>query len=299
LLQTFAGLKTIFLENVPVTATYNDSLRTFVVASKKIATVKCQPRLNLNKTDGYTDRSKISIILLNELFNFLVTCSVDSTIIIWDVCKGRKVNMITEAHTRTIQGVVKHVEITAGCFDSKHQFLLTAGDDGTLKVWNFNEGICLRNIDIEKRTRISSVFWTGHRIFVMQDKTITEFPDSNNYSDNNNSRVWRELHCGKIVCSSIFQPHAIVTACSCGDLIFWQLETGQPYMRFNVQHPAKHLQLVHNKNSLEMKSLPVAKNHEVVADSKSNKMLTALGERLNVNFNMECKQLLFTFLRPL
>lgn len=238
LLQTFTGLKTTFDDDIRVTALYNDSLREFVVASKKIATVKCKPRIDLDKTDGFTLMKPVSLILYNELFHFLVTCSVSSTIVVWDVWKGRRVNLITRAHTRFTHGELQNVAITAGCFDPKHQFLLTAGDV-TLKVWNFNEGLCLRTIELEGSQPVSQVFWAGQRIFAF-GQTVNEFYDNHNQKEQiNRGKIWRECHQSAIKCGSIRDPHAVVTSCSEGDLIFWRYETGQAYMRFNVQYPEK------------------------------------------------------------
>lgn len=111
LLQTYSGLKTIFPKDSPVTVAYNDSLRELVVASKKISILKCQPTINLEETDGFTHMTPVSFILLNELYNFLVTCSISSVIIIWDVWRGRKINLISQAHTQVKHGEVQLVGI--------------------------------------------------------------------------------------------------------------------------------------------------------------------------------------------
>jgi WD40 repeat protein len=251
-LQTFTGLKTIFPEEISIVAVYSDVQRELVVASKKIVTVKCEPKINLDKTDGYTHMTAVSVIVFNELFNFLVTCSVSSTIIVWDVWKGRKVNLITRAHTKVVHGLVQLLGITAGCFDPKHQFLLTASDDGTIKVWNFNEGICLRTVKMENECQVSMVFWESQRIFAMGAKAISKFHDSKDSKMQITFGMsWDECHRGKIVCASVRDPEAIVTSCSAGDLIFWNFITGRPYLRFNVANPKQRLPIVYNENSDE------------------------------------------------
>lgn len=157
LLQTFTNFKSTFPADVPVVTHYNDALRELVVASKKIAAVKAHPKIDLDETDGFTDISPVTVVLLNKLYNFLVTCSVSSTIITWDVWRGRRVNLIPRAHTRHKHGKVELVEIASACFDPNHQFLLTTGEE--IKVWNFNEGFCLRTIRIEASSRVHQVFW--------------------------------------------------------------------------------------------------------------------------------------------
>lgn len=40
----------------------------------------------------------------------------------------------------------------------------------------------------------------------------------------------------------------VVTATYSGELIFWKLETGQPYRRYNVENPTKFIELKHTTN---------------------------------------------------
>lgn len=279
MLQTFTGFKTIFIEDIPLAAFYNDLLRQLVVGTKKIAIVKCHPKINLDETDGFTDISSITVILLNKLFSFLITCSVASTIIIWDIWKGRKVNFISRAHTRVRHGEIQLLGISAGCFDPRHQFLLTVGGE-TLKVWNFNEGICLRTIDLG-RCGVSEVFWTHQRIFSIS-KSVVEFNDNNDYKEQiNRGKTWRECHQANIVCASIRDPDAVVTCCSAGDLIFWRFETGQPYLRFNLEYPTHRLQVVYNKKTDEMRNETMPGGKRTMDKIKENKRYKGLKERFD------------------
>lgn len=46
-------------------------------------------------------------------------------------------------------GQFHDIEITAACFDESEQLLVTGARDGTLKIWHFNTGTCLRNMELE------------------------------------------------------------------------------------------------------------------------------------------------------
>jgi WD40 repeat protein len=246
LLQTFTEIKSIFPVNSLVKASYNDVHRELVVLTKKILTVKCDPKIDLNLTDGYTHSTSVSVILFNKLFDFLVTCSISSTIIVWDVWKGLKVNLITRAHIQVLHGEVQLLPISAGCFDPKHQFLLTASDDGTIKVWNFNEGICLRTVKIENETRVSLVFWESERIFVIGEKSIAKFHDSKDSKMQITYGLsWEKRHRGAILCAAVRDLDTIVTSCSEGDLVFWNFITGRPFLRFNLANPTQELPVVY------------------------------------------------------
>lgn len=250
--QTFAGLRPIFPDDLPIITFYNDSKRELIAAVKKITITKCNPRICPDKSDGNTHMTPVTLILFNELFHFLVSCGSDSTIIVWDLWYGRKVNWILRAHTILKHGEVVAIEITTGCFDTKHQYLLTGGADGSLKIWNFNEGFCVRTLHVDDGCRIKNVFWTDNRIFAVSD-VVTEFIDCNDYKQQINiGKVWMDVHDGEIMCASLKYPDAFVTGCSHGDLIFWRYETGHPYMRFNVNHPTRRMQIVYHKNNAKM-----------------------------------------------
>lgn len=205
-----------------------------------------------------------------------MTCSVTSTIIIWDVWKGRKVNLITRAHTRVKHGEVLLVAITAGCFDPKHQFLLTAGETN-LKVWNFNEGVCLRNIMIEGSHHVKDVFWTSGRIFAI-GQSVNEFHDNNDHKAQINlGSAWERCHQGEIICASVREQEAVVTSCTDGDLVFWNFETGRPYLRFNVKYPSNRLQIVYYKDTKNEK----ISEKKRMTKTMRNKMFSSLAERFD------------------
>jgi WD40 repeat protein len=138
--QTYAGLRAIFPAEIPITVFYCPLSREYIATTKKIARIKCNPRVEAHKSDGITHIAPITLILLNDLYRFLVTTCTDSTIIVWDVWHGRKVNWILRAHTALRHGEMFPMEITAGTFDTRHQFLITGALDGSIRVWNFNEG---------------------------------------------------------------------------------------------------------------------------------------------------------------
>lgn len=69
-----------------------------------------------------------------HIFQCVVTCGLDSYIIVWDPWNGRRLLVIKEAHTQMLHGEIMSVEITAATFDPGYQRLLTGAHDGTLKV---------------------------------------------------------------------------------------------------------------------------------------------------------------------
>lgn len=163
IMQTFILMANALTDRASITCMYFDKNREFIVASMKIATIKCCPLLRLDKCDGWTHARPVSVALYNDLFKTVVTCGLDSYIIVWDPWTGKRLSLIKQAHTRIFHGEKTIVEITAGCFDPKKQLLLTGARDGSLKVWNFNNGTCVRHLSIEYMCEVTSVFWIPER----------------------------------------------------------------------------------------------------------------------------------------
>lgn len=237
LIQTYIAFSTTLVDRTPITAIYNDHKRELFLASMKFATIKCSPLLKLDLTDGYTHSRQISVILYNDLFRTIVTCGFDSFIIVWDPWTGRRQILIKHAHTRLAHGEILRLEITAACFDPKKQLLLTGARDGTLKVWNFNNGVCIRNLHIEHNCEVTQVFWFFERMLAVGwNKHVTEFSDTKE-NELGDGKVWDVCHTDDILAAAARAPQTLATSSYAGELVLWTLETGQPYRRFDVEKP--------------------------------------------------------------
>ena len=64
----------------------------------------------------------------------------------WDVDTGSKVMQFVKTH-----GVA---EITAMTFDPTGRRLVTGGRDGTVKIWNFNNGACLNVLHLTDSSEV-------------------------------------------------------------------------------------------------------------------------------------------------
>lgn len=57
------------------------------------------------------------------------------------------------------------------------------------------------------------------------------------------------FHFDDITCADVKVGEGVVTATYSGELIFWKLETGQPYRRYCVSHPTEFIELKHHRDS--------------------------------------------------
>lgn len=90
----------------------------------------------------------VTCALYNSLFNQVVSSCHESVVSVWDLETGTKTIQFSKAHTYTEKGIEKSAEITAMTFDPSLRRLITGGRDGTVKVWNFNNGACLRELEV-------------------------------------------------------------------------------------------------------------------------------------------------------
>ena len=58
---------------------------------------------------------------------------------VWDADTGEKTIQFSQCHGS--------MEITAMAFDNTGRRLITGGKDGSIKLWNFNNGACLSVLD--------------------------------------------------------------------------------------------------------------------------------------------------------
>jgi len=68
---------------------------------------------------------------------------------VWDVDTGSKIMQFSQAHGEA--------EITAMSFDPSGRRLITGGRDGTVKIWNFNNGACLSVLHNEDTAEVRYV----------------------------------------------------------------------------------------------------------------------------------------------
>lgn len=240
LLQTCNMFTTIIMDRCFLTAFYNDSSRELIIGGMQINVLICCPVLDLDMTDGYTHNQTVSVALYNKLFNTIVTCGFDSSIINWNLANGERLTFIKEAHTMSFYGETVSVEITAACFNPNRHFLLTGAGNGTIKIWNFNSGICIRNVSLDDKKEVTAVHWLPLKILVAGwNRCITEFSVSMERPQGFN---WPKNHNEDIVSCAI-SGQTIATGSFSGELILWHLDTGHPYRKCFVHNPTEHINI--------------------------------------------------------
>ena len=65
----------------------------------------------------------------------MISCDDGSFIAVWDIENGKLMSKFGKAH--------KSCKITSACFDGSQRRIVTAAEDGSIRVWNFSNGECL------------------------------------------------------------------------------------------------------------------------------------------------------------
>ncbi|KAL6471410.1 hypothetical protein MHYP_G00200600 [Metynnis hypsauchen] len=169
-------------------------------------------------------------------FRQVVSCTEGSVIKIWDVDTGNQVFEYGGAHGLSA--------ITCMTFDPKGRRLVTGGRDGCLKIWNFNNGHCLKTLSRENEgAEISDCSYLQvHRnsfiISVGWDRRIDVYLDSpeDTHHVQRPQPSWqddlRKGHREDILCIAQCPPYLLATGSYDGEIIVWNLVSGHIQCRF-------------------------------------------------------------------
>ncbi|XP_028982217.1 WD repeat-containing protein on Y chromosome [Diachasma alloeum] len=248
--QTYNSLPSELSERTPMSVIYNSVTQKLIIASMMIALVSCQRVIDEEISDGETHTKGITCLVYNPLFKMIVSTGTDSCIMYWDPWTGKRIHCITNAHSKKNLGSYEQIEITAATFDYSYQLLITGGRDGSLKIWSFNSGSCIKNMVVEDQCGITGIIWLKNRILCAGwNGCIVEFADT---ETGIYRKSWEKRHTEEILCAAVRFPQALVTASYNGELIMWRMETGQPYRRYQVENPTERYNIVYKTRRWEM-----------------------------------------------
>lgn len=140
-----------------------------MVFDTKFVTVKCGDTDNEQTSSalGYENSHTTAVVktMYNQLFHVLISVSsTDSTIAVWNPSTGELIIKWTMAHTKVVYGETLPVEITAANFDPSGGLLVTGAENGTVHMWDPNDGTCLNRLQIPSKSRISEIIWLPNKV---------------------------------------------------------------------------------------------------------------------------------------
>ncbi|XP_063236121.1 WD repeat-containing protein on Y chromosome [Bacillus rossius redtenbacheri] len=240
-MQTYNLLPAELSRGEPLCTLHNAETGQLVVGSLMVAVLTCGQQADRSQLVEFTHSAPVTVALYNPLFKCVVTAGMDSCIAVWDPRTNRRKLLVDHAHTYVLYGERRAVEITAAAFDPGLQALITGAKDGSLRLWNFNTGVCFASLANESGQRVTGIIWLRSRILAMGwDRRVSEFEDSAWVT---RGKTWARRHAGDVLCAAVSPPQALATASCSGELVLWALETGQAYRRHSVANPAPAMQI--------------------------------------------------------
>uniref|UniRef100_A0A803T121 WD repeat-containing protein on Y chromosome n=1 Tax=Anolis carolinensis TaxID=28377 RepID=A0A803T121_ANOCA len=194
------------LGNCPISAIYYHIPNNFLVCAtytvSKRNWMKWERRFWEGGEDGKPEQQ--------NQFNFLawflpqvVSGCYSGLISVWDILSGQKFMEFATA-------LEQPVEITAMMFDPPERRLITALKNGTIKLWELQQRSLVRETNID--------------IFLIE------------------SKHWKSYHCDDILCMDGHKSKLLATASCNGDIVLWNVHSGQAFCRFNASESPLVLQ---------------------------------------------------------
>jgi WD40 repeat protein len=170
-------------------------------------------------SDSLSHNCPVSSARFNPLFGQVVTACRGSVVNVWNMKTGEQMVQFRDAHG--------DAEVTTLGFDRSSRRLLTGASDGSVKVWNFNIGLCLRKlqnvettevsgiVELKNRAIITAGWWRKLSYFRHDDDHHLLHPEKSIQGVGHAEDVQHLEHCG---------GNVVATCSYDGVIIIWQID---------------------------------------------------------------------------
>ncbi len=262
-MSTQTCIQTILRKNVPlgprpISAMYfNQTRQALLLGTNQLAVFEHREEDILSQV-LYSHPSPLTVVLYNKLFHQVISGGADSIVCVWDASTGERVIQFS-AHRKDKGSEETEVPICCMSFDPTLRRLVTGAQDGAVKIWNFNNGALLRELEIFDKMEVSSIVVGRQRIITAGwNRRLTVYMDS---AEDETSFTWQERHQDDILTTAVFPPSLVASASYDGDIFVWWLETGKLLNHLNAYRGT--MSLLH----CDVNTLPKQKNTTVDFDS--------------------------------
>ncbi|XP_038867441.1 WD repeat-containing protein on Y chromosome-like [Salvelinus namaycush] len=172
--------------------------------------------------------------LYNTNFKQVVSGCHNGVVSVWEILTGEKVMQFQTSPE-------KAVEVTAMTFDGPKRRLITGSKDGSLRLWNFNNGALLATLPILNDNEVTGVIYINQRIYVSGwSKRVMWYLDVKEDMEME-YRIWNQYHAEDIYSMHAHGNKMLVTASYSGDIIVWNIDSGRAFCRFNACESSRPL----------------------------------------------------------
>uniref|UniRef100_A0A8C6AE10 WD repeat-containing protein on Y chromosome n=1 Tax=Marmota marmota marmota TaxID=9994 RepID=A0A8C6AE10_MARMA len=228
-LQSFCG-KLFALGNCPITsACFHETDNTLICSTYSIGILngylECQQPMKTGKLS--THSAAVCNVLYSKIFKQVVSGCLHGTVCVWELFTGTKMVDFSVSGTH-------FVELTSMALDESERCLLTGLRDGTMKMWNYNSGECLLTFPNPDKVEISGLVHMNKAYYMTGwSKRIT------NFMFHKTKPVllcyhWQTFHTEDVLSMAKYQHQFLGTSSYNGDILFWNVNTMKPVLRFNA-----------------------------------------------------------------
>lgn len=258
---------------------YSSTVKGLYIATDSLALLSLQTKPQPKGNQVMSHEEPVLCCGYSEAFKQVVSCSEGSVVKIWDVETGAKTFEFGGAHGASA--------ITCMAIDSSGRRLVTGGRDGCLKMWNFNNGHCLKLLKKDEKSAeiCDCLYLTLHRkafvISVGWDRRIEIYLDSKEETQFNQrpKPSWqddvRSGHKADILCIAQCTPHLLATGCYDGEIIIWNVVSERILCRFQTPQQS---------SSYPVLSLIFLKTRAIVPELSSSAWLASSDSKGYVHF---------------
>lgn len=235
-LQQISG-RIIKFDNYPISAVnFQPRMRTILLAATQI--IMLEKREEEEATaEVVTHNKPLASALYSKVFNTVISACQESVVSVWDSNTGDKLMQFMNAHSTLERGMNIPVEITTMCFDYNGRRLLTGARNGTVHVWNYNNGSLMQSFKLPDNSSVTGIVASRHNFYVTGwGKAVYIYIDG---EGEEHIKQWRIQHNEDVLCIAALAPNIIATGSYDGDVIIWSRDTGQVNCRLNAFESAK------------------------------------------------------------
>lgn len=171
----------------------------------------------------------------NPLFGQVVTVCRGSVVNVWNLKTGEQMVQFRDAHG--------DAEITTLTFDQSSRRLLTGASDGSVKVWNFNIGLCLRKLRSVASTEVSGIVEMKNQAMVTAGwwRTLSYYRDQEDHYYVQPDRSIQGIgHAEDIQCLEHCGGNNVATCSYDGVIIIWQIEMLSIKRKITIETRREH-----------------------------------------------------------
>ncbi|XP_067097018.1 WD repeat-containing protein on Y chromosome-like [Osmerus mordax] len=272
-LQGCTCLQSIHSRNVPMSRLpissihYNRDTNILVLATSLIGVLHgAVEHVDTSQKLKTSHEHSLCTALYNKNFKLVVSGCHNGVVSVWDILTGEKVMQFQTSPERP-------AEVTAMAFDAPKRRLITGSKDGTVRLWNFNNGALLLTLPMLDDNEVTGIIYINQRIYVSGwSKRVMWYLDVKEDMEME-YRVWNQYHSEDIYSMHAHGNKMLVTASYSGDIIIWNIDSGRAFCRFNASESPRPL-LPKRVSPLISESITV----EAELDAKDKTQKRLLGE---------------------